>query len=75
MTGNWQRVLQGVVKALGGIYQAIHAGWTLVVKVMGDIIEGAVALVIRLFSDIIAFLLRLFGQNDVANQVIFLPLP
>lgn len=69
MTGNWQRVLQGVVKALGGIYQAIHAGWTLVVKVMGDIIEGAVALVIRLFSDIIAFLLRLFGQNDVANQV------
>jgi hypothetical protein len=68
-TGNWQRVLEGVVKFGSGLWNTVHSIWTLAIKIMGDILEGAVALAIRLFSDIIAFILRLFGQNDVADKV------
>jgi TP901 family phage tail tape measure protein len=68
-TGNWQRVLEGIVKFLSGAYNLVMSGFMLIQRVIGDVLAGVIALVIKIFTDIIAFLLRLFGQNDVADKI------
>jgi hypothetical protein len=68
-TDNPERILTGLLKFGAGAYDIIHSAWKLVLQVTMDIVEGIVDLVIRLLTDLIAWILRLFGMDDVADKV------
>jgi hypothetical protein len=68
-TDNPTKILTGLLKFGEGASRIVQSAWKLIVQITGDLIEGLVDLVIRLLTDLIAWILRLFGQDDTADKI------